>query len=151
MKLHEFLFRELNRMEAEQGRRITNEEISDVIGVDVSSISKWMNGKVIPSKANFVRLALFFGPAVLNFSKDEIDVDLDLIYINQTLRNLDKTKRKSIREFTDSYRASLESGEISEDTNLDEFIVRKWAADHGYTITKLETSPKRKPAQEAKR
>ncbi len=98
----QFLLRKIQEREKELGRRVSNKEFGDLLGVSAVTISQWINGKYKPGTEIINRLAEILGAEVyfvLGYGSPEPD----LRYISRNWENLPDEARHQIKEIVDKY------------------------------------------------
>ena len=98
----QFILSKIQERETELGRRVTNKEFGEMLGVSASTISQWVNGKYPPSAELVPMLADRLGLEVyevLGYARPEPE----LRYISRNWENLPEDARRQIREIVDRY------------------------------------------------
>ena len=90
---------------------VTQEQLSEVLGVTCAAVSKWERGETYPDITLIFPLAYYFGVSVdelMGYNRDKVEEDVKRI-VYEYFRERDKEKAKSIiseayRTYPDNYR-----------------------------------------------
>jgi transcriptional regulator with XRE-family HTH domain len=82
-------------------------EFQEVYGVDPSTTSKWVKGKITPSEKNLERIKKFFGlPSELNLKTDPLFLEMDPVGIRDRKKWVqERLEDLSVEEFSSLYPA----------------------------------------------
>lgn len=90
----------------------------------------------MPSSEKIAKIALVLGDDVLQYANT--GVDMDLVYLNDVWNRLDINCRNFIRECAENHLNASENDLEDKEQLID--IMRKWAAEHGYSIVEASFS-----------
>ena len=82
-------------------------EFQEMYGVDPSTTSKWVKGKITPSEKNLERIKKFFGlPSELNLKTDPLFLEMDPVGIRDRKKWVqERLEDLSVEEFSSIYPA----------------------------------------------
>lgn len=105
----DWIFRKHLELQSLEGRKIQLDELAEMIGCSLSTLSHWMNGRRSPGPEYIKRLEELFGPEVY----DALEVkrpDPVLRYIETNWERLDIEQQRAIHDEVARYLGNSDEG-----------------------------------------